>query len=398
MKLNKLVMLVGLPLVLGLASCGGDTPTESGSAKASGSGKASTSKSVAPKTSLPPKPTTTFESLDLEKATDGKINAVIKGTIKNYDKPDDMKFAFGISYQETVETAPATTSVNEEGSTVSIPAETSTSTKWLVGKETPAAADFTIAPVVDAATNKFVVTVALTGTAGMKAGSYSIWAGPSNAYCELTASDVLGGSSQDGSDSALGTASLAGTDFRYYFRQDQNQLIVEELPPLSLNEAFVKDEEGVAYLYIGGALNETKLTEAAFLALTPWLGFQASGSEIGIATTLGLDEVSGNWQETRITPTMVTDTVEGVKKGYVKADISGLNAGNYNTHMNLAENKQANCTMDEAIDHTAAPVTVGSKKYYVWADPTAGQDGTKFYGCLGLMIRDIAAPADSSAE
>ena len=84
-------MLVGLPLVLGLASCGGDTPTESGSAKASGSGKASTSKSVAPKTSLPPKPTTTFESLDLEKATDGKINAVIKGTIKNYDKPDDMK-------------------------------------------------------------------------------------------------------------------------------------------------------------------------------------------------------------------------------------------------------------------------------------------------------------------
>ena len=159
-----------------------------------------------------------------------------------------------------------------------------------------------------------------------------------------------------------------------------------------------EDKFVVAFLRGDLEVNETKLTEAAFLALTPWLGFQASGSEIGIATTLGLDEVSGNWQETRITPTMVTETVEGVKKGYVKADISGLNAGNYNTHMNLAENKQANCTMDEAIDHTAAPVTVGSKKYYVWADPTAGQDGTKFYGCLGLMIRDIAAPADSSAE
>ena len=398
MKLNKFAMLIGLPLVLGLASCTPETTSsESGKSGASGTA-ARTSTSSAPRTSLPPRPTTTFESLDLEKGNDGKISAVIKGTIKNYDNADAMKFAFGLSYDETTETPTTVDSETEEGSVVQVSSTiSSTETKWLVGKETPAATDFTIAPVVDAATNKFTVTVALTGTTGMKAGSYSIWAGPSNAYCEIPASDVLGGSSQDGSDSYLGTASLAGSDYRYYFRQDQNKLIVEELPPLSLNEAYVADEEGVAYIYIGGALNEAKLTEAAFLALDPWLSFQQSGSTIGIADELGLSSVSGNWRETSVTPTMVVKTEGGVKKGYVKADISALAEGNYNTHMNLAEKKQANCTMDEAINHTANPVTVGTMKYYVWADPTAGQDGTKFYGCLGLMIRDTAAPADSTA-
>lgn len=377
MKLKKVAMLLSLPLVLGLASCGGEggESAASGSAKASGSKAASTSKSVAPKTSIPPKPSVTISTLGIEKGTDNKAYVVVTGTHKNYTDTSTIKFAFGLQHK----------SVNN----------VDTSTDWAVGSESPADADYKYAPTFGE-NGALTVKFELDSLTGITKGAYAIYAGIKGAYTDLTSS--LGGDPNQGEENHYTGGKVADTThkLKYYLRSDVSALIADDLPPVSLSEARVeKGEDDHPYVYIGGELG---VTTEEFLAFKPYVNFQNNGSQGAIGGGAGqawsntrMDVASG--EETGL----VTVVVDGTK-GYVKIDVSSLGNGGYNTHLNFTAKTQADAKMDAAINTVDTPVTIGAHTYAFFADPTASSgDGSKYWGNLALIVADAPAASEGGA-
>ena len=377
MKLKKVAMLLSLPLVLGLASCGGEggESAASGSAKASGSKAASTSKSVAPKTSIPPKPSVTISTLGIEKGTDNKAYVVVTGTHKNYTDTSTIKFAFGLQHK----------SVNN----------VDTSTDWAVGSESPADADYKYAPTFGE-NGALTVKFELDSLTGITKGAYAIYAGIKGAYTDLTSS--LGGDPNQGEENHYTGGKVADTThkLKYYLRSDVSALIADDLPPVSLSEARVeKGEDDHPYVYIGGDLG---VTTEEFLAFKPYVNFQNNGSQGAIGGGAGqawsntrMDVASG--EETGL----VTVVVDGTK-GYVKIDVSSLGNGGYNTHLNFTAKTQADAKMDAAINTVDTPVTIGAHTYAFFADPTASSgDGSKYWGNLALIVADAPAASEGGA-
>ena len=377
MKLKKVAMLLSLPLVLGLASCGGEggESAASGSAKASGSKAASTSKSVAPKTSIPPKPSVTISTLGIEKGTDNKAYVVVTGTHKNYTDTSTIKFAFGLQHK----------SVNN----------VDTSTDWAVGSESPADADYKYAPTFGE-NGALTVKFELDSLTGITKGAYAIYAGIKGAYTDLTSS--LGGDPNQGEENHYTGGKVADTThkLKYYLRSDVSALIADDLPPVSLSEARVeKGEDDHPYVYIGGDLG---VTTEEFLAYKPYVNFQNNGSQGAIGGGAGqawsntrMDVASG--EETGL----VTVVVDGTK-GYVKIDVSSLGNGGYNTHLNFTAKTQADAKMDAAINTVDTPVTIGAHTYAFFADPTASSgDGSKYWGNLALIVADAPAASEGGA-
>lgn len=376
MKLKKFAMLLSLPLVLGLASCGGP---EAGSGEASGSASAAktsaaaTSKSSAPKTSIPPKPSVSISTLGIEKGTDNKAYVVVTGTHKNYTDTSTIKFAFGLQHK----------SVNN----------VDTSTDWAVGSESPADADYKYVPTFGE-NGALTVKFELDSLTGITKGAYAIYAGIKGAYTDLTSS--LGGDPNQGEENHYTGGKVADTThkLKYYLRSDVSALIADDLPPVSLSEARVeKGEDDHPYVYIGGELG---VTTEEFLAFKPYVNFQNNGSAGAIGGGAGQA-----WSNTRMDVSnnaetgLVTVVVEGTK-GFVKIDVSSLGNGGYNTHLNFTAKTQADAKMDAAIDTTASPVTIGAHTYAFYADPTAdSSDGAKYWGNLALIVAD--APAEASA-
>ena len=378
MKLKKLSMLLSLPLVLGLASCGGPgegTSGEgSGSTAKSGTSTPATSKSSAPKTSVPPKPSVTISTLGIEKGTDNKAYVVVTGTQKNYTDTSTIKFAFGLQHKSVQ--------------------NVDTSTDWAVGSETPADADYKYAPTFGE-NGALTVKFELDSLTGITKGAYAIYAGIKGAYTDLTSS--LGGDPNQGEENHYTGGKVADTThkLKYYLRSDVSALIADDLPPVTLSEARVeKGEDDHPYVYIGGDLG---VTTEEFLAYKPYVNFQNNGSAGAIGGGAGQA-----WSNTRMDVAnnqetgLVTVIIDGTK-GYVKIDVSSLGNGGYNTHLNFTAKTAADAKMDAAINTVDTPVTIGAHTYAFFADPTASSsDGSKYWGNLALIVADAPA-ADSTA-
>lgn len=372
MKLNKLLVLA-LPLVMGLTSCGGEAAD---SKPAAGSSQTPTSKptskpaSSTTSVSKAPVKTFTVDSLDMEQANDGKAYLVAGGTMKNIDAAD-QKIAFGLVHVEQTDIDDGTGG-------------------WAYGKATPEAADYNVTPVVDAATGAWTAKLEMSAITTMTKGAYHVYLGAKGFYEDIT--EQMKATTSAADDSALGgTKATAGT-LKYYFRGDINSLIADQLAPVVLNEVLFEEVDGKAYVLIGGDLR-TGVTEAVFTAYAPYFNLQCNGNSgcVGYQTASGK---ASNWSNTRIDTTegAVSCIVRGTK-GYMRADISEVKVGGFNTHLNFYEKKSADAKMDGAIDTTATPVTIGTKKYSAWCDPTAAaNDGNSYWGNLAVII----APADAA--
>ncbi|MCF0112586.1 MAG: hypothetical protein HUJ60_01240 [Bacilli bacterium] len=376
--MKKISALLLLSASLLLASCGGgekpissETPSEEPSV----SSVVPSTTSEAPKstTSETPKPSTTSETpksttseapkpssssseeqqgtfaitgLDVvEEAS--KAYVKVTGTISGYANADAMKMAFGL-------------------------VSTGSDATYIMGSATPAAADYKYAPTVTDGNFELKVDVSGVTFAG---GTYTIMVGTVGKYAASTITQSSG---------TMGSGKAKVNGYRIYIRADLGALAADQLPPVSLTEAYVEagtgDDAGKVFIYIGGELG---ITAAEFEAKDPFMQFQ---------------EVGGSWTTTRM------DQIEGAvscvtngTKGYVKIDITSLGEKNYNTHLNINEKTQADCKMENNLNTKDTPVIVGAKAYAVYCN-TAGTGQDEFWGNLALIITHSHQWGDPATE
>lgn len=355
--------------VLGLAACGGEsspagdaskTPeaSQSGSKTSGGkTSKSSTSKSSTSRTSAAPRPSASLSAVDVV-AKENKLYLKFNGSFANIENAD-LKFAVGLlEYSASGEEA-----------------------NWLVGKESPAAADYTVVPTINE--KNWVVEYSITDIANVKAGIYTIYFGAATGGLDYA---------------ALGTdfAEVTGAkdnQYRGYTRSDQNvgsnlALCLDKLPPITLNEATVVYEGGKLYAKIGGP---TTKTADELNAYESFLNFQNTNGWSNQRVYKSVAEpVEGTYYYTYV--------VEG-DKAYIKADVSFFQAGgNYNTHLNIEQNSQANCKLEVAVDATVQ-IEALNLAVNVFCDPTKGQaDGQDyFWGNLGFRVSNINEPEPEPA-
>lgn len=303
--------------------------------------------SEAPQPSSSEEPPATIEmavtGLDVI-AEGGKVYAKISGTITGATSGEAAKMAFGL-----LDSAPAS----------------GTEAQWLFGSAEPADADYNLVPTINNGAFELKVDVSIITT--VTAGMYTIYVGPKGAYAAVGTNGVT-----------MGSGKAVYNGFRWYIRGDRGNLAMDELPPIELTESFVKvegeGEEAAIYHYIGGALNEAKLTEADFLAKHPYVMY----------------EQCNQWRENVLGSSTKTDLVTTVVesgKAYIKTNISSLGNEAYNIKINLAEDKNADVKMDAVIDcrDESDQVIFNGHAYACYAD--ASKTGkADIYGNCGLYI------------
>lgn len=236
------------------------------------------------------------------------------------------------------------------------------STEFILGSSaTFADADFTLSATLNA-DGTYVFEYNLSDIAGIGAGLYTIHARVKGQDANLAVGTVNNG------------ATLKDGTYRFYIRPDvnnQNTIAVDALPPVALAEAsIVTDDDGKIWAKIGG---ETTVTQETLDAYDSFVQFQ---------------QVGGSWTNTKRTKAagQYYWKVEG-EKAYLYADVTFFAAGNnYNTHLNVTANQQADCKMDVAINEHYV-VKNGGK----WLDinvisipgATAQSD---FWGNLGFTV------------
>ena len=280
-----------------------------------------------------------------------KIYVKVTGTMSGYADANARKMAFGLATRQA-------------------PGESGDFTPtWVVGSETPAAADFTHAPTLTG--ENFELKVEITNVTFTGGKLYTIYAGPSDAYAAVNLT------------SGTGTGKAVINGCRVYVRSDFGGLAADELPPIELTESFVQVEGAKVYHYIGGLLNTAKLTEADFLAKHPYVNYETC---------------SGSWKQNKLGTSTKTDLVSTVTqngKHYIKVDITSLPEAKYQVKINLAADTDADTKMDAIIDGTANPTLFCSHSYAVYADSTksAKED---MYGNCGLIIdhSDVHSPLE----
>ncbi|MCQ2772357.1 MAG: hypothetical protein MJ238_03670, partial [Bacilli bacterium] len=305
----------------------------------------------------PKTPVVTYDGIDLVAEAD-KAMIKITGTMENV-KAANRNMAFALAHKK-VDSVDA----GDGG--------------FLVGSETPADADYKYVPTV-AADGKFEVKIDVS-TVTLAAGAYSVYAGPKGFYSDITAT-LKGQTNGSTAGSQIGGTKVKSNGYKLYFRDDVNALIADELPPVELAEAFFEAgtgaDEGKTFVLIGGTLS---CSEVDFKAYTPFLQFQNTSSW----TNTRLDNQEG----------MVEMVVRG-DKGYVKANISSLAPGNYNTHLNIKSNSQADCKMDVELNTKETPFVNAGKDYAVYSNPAASQPN-EFWGNLGVIVS--AHPLDITED
>ena len=217
----------------------------------------------------------------------------------------------------------------------------------------------------------------LSDIQGMAPGMYKITAGPKGNLVSI-GTETGGASVKDGS-------------FRYYLRHDEqvgnvNTIVVDALPPISFEEATVTKIGAKTYAKIGGAL-KAGITQETLDGYDSFVNFQ---------------QVGGSWSNTRRDKAKkqyyYKVEADGAK-AYLYADISFFAAGsNYNTHLNVIENTQADCKMDVAIDQHYFYVNTNGVllDINVYANPNASSsDMNEFWGNLGFKV---TAAAEGSEE
>ena len=215
----------------------------------------------------------------------------------------------------------------------------------------------------------------LSDIQGMAPGMYKITAGPKGNLVSI-GTETGGASVKDGS-------------FRYYLRHDEqvgnvNTIVVDALPPISFEEATVTKIGAKTYAKIGGAL-KAGITQETLDGYDSFVNFQ---------------QVGGSWSNTRrnkANKQYYYKVEQEGAKAYLYADISFFAAGsNYNTHLNVTENTQADCKMDVAIDQHYLYVNTNGVllDINVYANPNASSsDMNEFWGNLGFKVTAAAEGA-----
>ncbi len=366
MKKIKLFAVVSTILAMGLVACNGPkssskpdaTTTPSSEPAPSTSTPAPSTSTPAPSTSTPAPSTSGGDQSTSAPVEEGQmaVNALdvvtesnkvylkISGTISGYANADAMKMAFGLLD--------------------AIPAQGATA-EWLLGSETPADADYKLAPTVN--NGAFELKIDVSTIANVKAGVFSIYVGPKGAYAVIPTTGVT-----------MGSGKGIFNGYRWYIRGDKGALAMDELPPLGLTESFVKvegeGENAAVYHYIGGALNTAKLTEAEFLAKHPYVQYEAC--------VQWKTNIMGSAEKTDLVTTVVENG-----KAYIKTNITSLPNETYNIKFNLAEDKDADIKMDEIIDKRdeSDQVIFNGHAYAVYADSTKTEKAD-IYGNCGIYI------------
>ena len=233
---------------------------------------------------------------------------------------------------------------------------------FILGAAEFAAADYVL-PATLNADGSYLFEYDLTGLSTFVAGSYFITAGVKG----VGALEI---------NVAKPEIEVLDANFRYYFRNDiGNKLTVcaDELPPLSLTEATIVQQDEKIWAKVGGQVSSNAITQEVLDSYDSFVQFQNTS----------------NWQNTKLSKANGDFhwALEG-NKAYLYADVTFFAVGGlYNTHLNVKENSQANCKMEVEIDeHYNLQKADGSWiDINVYSKPSAsGQND--FWGNLGFKV------------
>lgn len=269
----------------------------------------------------------------------GKAYAKITGTISDFPNADAMKMAFGLV----------------SGST------------YIMGSATPAAADYKYVPVVDATAGTFELKVDLS-TATLAQGDYTAMCGPKGHYA------AVGGQSATGM--TYGTGKAVANGFRFSVRSHNGAIALDELPPIAMTISRIEVEGDKVYHIVGGQLNTSKMTQAAFEALTPIMVYET--------TVASWHQYKSNTSDAELTTTV---SVDAQGNALIKTDITSLPNDRYNIKVVLDNTATSypDTKMDAVIDTSANPVVFGAHEYVCYADSSKSAKAD-IYGNCGLII------------
>ena len=368
MKYKKLfgALLVASTLVLGACGGNGSNSGNKSTAKPSGSGNTPTSRS-----SIPPQPSVDISELAIAK--DGNdVFLSVKGSVTAIDAAS-LKFAFGLEIYSSSSSQAAEGEGEGEG-------EATPADNFVYGKATPADADYNVdAPIAD---KKFEAKLNLSslknaeGKYLLEGGNkYAIYAGAKGYAYEQLELDAP-------------TTVLQDNAFKYYFRADQEagnsaKLVVDDLGPVRIEKVSVaRDLYGRTGIFakIGGA-NNANLTEEQLNGYTSYVNFQ----KLPNTST----RVQKEGSQTEGNPYYFYK-VEG-EEAFIIINIDfmvrdGATSGDYNTHLNIQQNKQENCVSTGVIDTTDAPFDAGNgKTIAVYSHPGEHKE-ENIWGNVGFRV------------
>ena len=374
---KKSLALVFAAAVLGLTACGGDgegTSAASGKSNTPTSSKKETSSKL-PSSSRPPVKSASFDDVSFA-AKENKVYLVLTGSSANLEA-SEIKATVGL-----MKIGSGSDAVLDEDGQVVTPAVPAT---WVLGKETPADSDYNLAPTLE---NKALkLEICLSDIANLEAGNYAVYAGIKG-YMDYAAFGTDIAEKAGGKDAK----------FRFYSRTDVTganglAVVIEELPPISLTEATVIEENGKLIAKIGG---ETTKTLDELKAYDSYVNFQNTN---GWSNTR-VNKRPANAEDEQANAYYYDYVVEG-NKAYIKADVSFFTAGGrYNTHLNIPENRQINCVLDVSINDVVYTFAERNLKVTVREDLTKGQgDGAEyFWGNLGFIVEAIEEASESELQ
>ena len=325
--------------VAGTSVAGTSTPTGTSSRPSGTSTPASTPASTP--SSEVAQGEVAFTGIDVVAEND-KAYVKLTGTISGFANADAMKMAFGLVSGET----------------------------YIMGSATPADADYKYVPTVDATAGTFELKVDLT-TATLAQGDYTAMCGPKGHYA------AVGG---QGAGTTYGTGKAVANGFRFSVRSHNGAIALDELPPIAMTisrlEVEGEGENAKIYHIVGGQLNTSKMTQAAFEALTPLMVYET--------TVASWHQYKSNTSGAELTTTV---SVDAQGNALIKTDITSLPNDRYNVKVNLDNTvtQYADTKMDAVIDTSANPVVFGAHEYVCYADSSksAKED---IYGNCGLII------------
>lgn len=381
MKYKKILSVLVLASAMLLGACNGGGSSAASSGKGS-SGKGSSSQ--APTTSREPTPAVECNELGIVKV-ENDVFLSVKGTATAV-KETSLKFAFGLEiYQASSGQVPAGDEGEGEGESSEAPAEEPN--LFVYGKETPADADYNIDVAIS--NNAFDARLKLTdlkanGNYLLEGGNkYRIYAGAKGfEYGEL--------------ELDAPTTVLQDNEFKFYFRNDNDagnstKLVVDNLGPIRIEKATIGrdlyNRTGI-FAKVGGA-NKENLTADQLNAFNSYVNFQK------LPNTSTRVQKEGSQQEGRPYYFYV---VEG-NEAFIVINIdfmvaAGATSGDYNTHLNVKENKQENLVSVGVIDSTETPFDAGDGKTIAVYSHPGEHTEANIWGNVGFRVTIPEADAE----
>ena len=340
MKLTKLFGLLGMACVLTLAACGGQSSKTPG-------GDDEEESEDEPEESEEDESGVSIESVSLLNKN-GKAVIEVKGTDEgtgakkwSWGLAKSGDFVIGADKDETDFT---------KGQAYTVDGSKAFTVEWDLSTAMKAVTDF-------------------------ESGLYSIYGGNELSYRDLRINDDSG-------------ENVTDTDYKYYVRNDQNQIAIETKLALEFKTAKVVLPTAFPEDYS----EDHKGNHVQIIAPLP------SGTTLA---DLQAFEVNGDFQRmtnyTKPSFEAYFWTIEN-NNAVLNVYIGFMADGEqWMTHLGL-NSPAANLFLTDTIDDVE--YTIGEWKYAVHSNPAAGQAGgsAEFYGCLGIKVLAAPAPVEEDSS